>query len=58
MSKVFYFLFLIFAVFANAKELGAMSPKEALEYLKANDDVFIVDVATTRWYNKIGRAHV
>lgn len=34
------------------KALGAMKPEEALEYMKNNSDLVIVDVATTRWFNE------
>lgn len=32
--------------------LGAMSPEEALEYMKKTGNLVIVDVAATRWYDE------
>lgn len=34
------------------KDLGAMTPEEALEYMKETENLVIVDVAATRWYNE------
>ncbi len=33
-------------------DLGALSPKAALEYMKNTNDLVIVDVAATRWYEQ------
>lgn len=30
--------------------IGAMSPEDALAYMKETENLFIVDVATTKWY--------
>lgn len=32
-------------------EIGALSPEDALEYMKNTENLVIVDVAATRWYN-------
>lgn len=33
-------------------DLGAMTPEEALDYMKKTDDLIIVDVAAERWYDE------
>ena len=33
-------------------DLGALSPEDALEYMKNTPDLIIVDVAATRWYDE------
>lgn len=33
-------------------DLGALSPEDALEYMKKTPDLIIVDVAATRWYDE------
>lgn len=40
------------SVSAPVNDLGAMSPKEALEYMKKTENLIIVDVATRSWYAK------
>lgn len=35
-----------------AEDLGSMSPQKALEYMKANDDLIVVDTALPEYYEK------
>lgn len=36
----------------QANLLGGMSPEDALEYMKTTENLVIVDVAATKWYDK------
>ncbi|UQZ88456.1 hypothetical protein C4J81_04245 [Deltaproteobacteria bacterium Smac51] len=40
------------ALAQEQKDLGALTPDEALAYMKSKNDLLIVDVAAERWYGE------